>query len=91
MPLCPSCIGEHSVYHHDVGNQPQYFSVDRVMDEAATNIGNTIQHLEQARGKTVRLERCRGSSFKQPSYRIKLSQLSCSRLERLSLQSWSKC
>ena len=31
MPLCPSCIREHSQYHADLGTKPQYFNIQEVL------------------------------------------------------------
>lgn len=53
MPLCPSCIGDHSLYHEQLGSKPQYFSLYETLSDVQTLLYNSIYSLEQDRKRNV--------------------------------------
>ncbi len=56
MPLCPTCIREHTQYHQDIKTKPIYFSIQEVTTEVKELIFAAIKQLEQDNLKRVRFE-----------------------------------
>lgn len=53
MPLCPSCIGEHSMYHEQSGSKPQYHNIYETLTETQTMLYNSIYALEVDKKRIV--------------------------------------
>ena len=56
MPLCPTCIREHTQYHQDIKTKPIYFSIQEVTTEVRELIFAAIKQLEQDNLKRVDLK-----------------------------------
>lgn len=53
MPLCPSCIGEHSSYHEQNGSKPQYHNIYETLSDTQTTLYNSIYSLEVDKKRIV--------------------------------------
>ncbi len=53
MPLCPTCIREHTQYHQDIKTKPSYFSIYEIIAEVKELAYAAITHLEQDNLKRV--------------------------------------
>lgn len=56
MPLCPTCIREHTQYHQDLKTKPLYFSIYETVGEVRELVYAAITQLEQDNTKRVRGE-----------------------------------
>lgn len=45
MPLCPSCIGEHSLYHEQSHHKPHYNNIFETLSDAQNLLYNSISAL----------------------------------------------
>jgi hypothetical protein len=53
MPLCPTCIREHSQYHLEASIKPQYFNIQETIEEVHSLLYNSILNLEQDKKRNV--------------------------------------
>jgi hypothetical protein len=53
MPLCPTCIREHTQYHQDLKTKPVYFSIHETVAEVREQVYAAIALLEQDNAKRV--------------------------------------
>lgn len=53
MPLCPSCIGEHTSYHEQTSSKPLYNNIYEVLSEAQTLLCGSICALELDKKRIV--------------------------------------
>ena len=53
MPLCPNCIGEHSLYHEQGNTKPLYQSVYEMLTEVQQKLYESICGLEADRTRIV--------------------------------------
>jgi hypothetical protein len=53
MPLCPTCIREHTHYHQDLKTKPLYFSIQETVTEVREMVYAAITQLEQDNAKRV--------------------------------------
>lgn len=54
MPLCPTCIREHTHYHQDLKTKPLYFSIQETVNEVRELVYAAITQLEQDNARRVR-------------------------------------
>lgn len=66
MPLCPSCIGEHTMYHEQTGSKPQYHNIYETLSETQTLLYNSIYALEVDKKRIVKIHPFRANSW--PEY-----------------------
>lgn len=45
MPLCPTCIREHTQYHQDLKTKPVYFSIYETVAEVKEQVCAAISQL----------------------------------------------
>lgn len=53
MPLCPSCIGDHSNYHMELNSKPNYLNIQEVLSETQGLVLAAIANLEKDRSRNV--------------------------------------
>lgn len=53
MPLCPNCIGEHSIYHEQNNSKPMYHSIYEMLTEVEQKLYHSICSLEADRTRIV--------------------------------------
>lgn len=53
MPLCPTCIREHSQYHLETSTKPQYYNIQEILEEVQSSLYNDVMSLEQDRKRNV--------------------------------------
>lgn len=55
MPLCPTCIREHTFYHQELHTKPQYYNIHQTVLEVRDSLSSSITKLGQIKKRTVRL------------------------------------
>ncbi len=55
MPLCPSCIRDHSLYHEESQTKPVYFNIYEILSSVQNDLYTTIYSLEQNKTRNVTL------------------------------------
>lgn len=53
MPLCPSCIAEHTSYHEEDNSRPKYTSIFEAQSEVHAQITHCIESLESDKNRNV--------------------------------------
>lgn len=61
MPLCPSCIRDHSIYHEENQTKPAYFNIYEILSNVQSDLFATIYALEQNKNRNVRVKTFRAS------------------------------
>lgn len=86
MPLCPTCIRQHTQYHQDIKTKPAYFSIYEIISEVKQLAYAAINNLEQDNLKRVLYFAFRLKSFR--GYRTGML-LQLRPLPRLKKWSWA--
>ena len=90
MPLCPTCIREHTQYHQDIKTKPIYFSIQEVTTEVRELIFAAIKQLEQDNLKRVDLKLDRLNYPKESIAGIIISRRVWPRQNSWYLDGWRK-
>jgi predicted amidophosphoribosyltransferase len=53
MPLCPTCIREHSQYHAEASIKPQYYNINETLDDVEAAMKASLAQLEHDKKRNV--------------------------------------
>ena len=65
MPLCPTCIRQHSQYHAQSSTKPQYFNIYEVLQHVDDSLKTSIENLEQDKQRNVTIVLKKGEIMKK--------------------------